>query len=588
MKGITTPRNSEGKSINRRLTLLSVLLAILAMNLSADVVYVTSRPQPRGNGPNDDGTYNDNNFGDDTSAKSTAPGVPSRSGSRYFSNSFSNSTPDYGITISPALGLPGMIYQVDHTYSSLAGNVSSNILLSATNVAGCTLSFSTNIDKFQARYGEPAPQSWQLLGYLTNDPGSATPLVTFYFQDGNVSAALEQRLEVDCFRFTSLDPCLTVAAPTVTGPLAANLNNVRVAGVSPGATNVAVYQDSGGGMVRISSLAVTNPQPTISIPVSGLIRGAQVAATQKIKGQESCVPTLGTLVGGGANPSVRVALSIRGNPELAGPVGSTGGKTNANVYFLGASDLLSGACPADSMVLEPATNWQTVTLTRGADSANPIDPVKLWNDGGGAPFSLEGNYGALDGIAFACEGDTGPFELYLDDLANGTNGIIQDWEAGVPGSAFGFVQPTTSGTTSGNLLTSPDESAVATNTAFSGNQSLRVSWQFADGATNLWLRFVTANAVPVENPQIELDEPISFKILLLRPGDPVPPAPGSSPPGDLTIALNGNAVALTWTGIYQLQAGPSITGQFTNVPGITASPYTAVVGTGPTFFRLTK
>src|SRR5262245_20443541 len=102
-----------------------LLAAFIAANVGADVVYVTSRSL-HGPGPNDDGTYADNGLGDDSSAMSTAPGVPARNGSRYFSNAFSNSTPDLGITISPTLGLTGAVYQVDQTFSSVGGNISSN------------------------------------------------------------------------------------------------------------------------------------------------------------------------------------------------------------------------------------------------------------------------------------------------------------------------------------------------------------------------------------------------------------------------------------------------------------------------------
>jgi hypothetical protein len=181
--------------------LVFLLTAFTAANVPADIIYVTSR-SVHGPGPNDDGTYADNGFGNDSSALSTAPGVPARNGSRYFSNSFSNSSPDLGITLSPTLGLPGAIYQVDHTFSSVGGNISSNIVLSVTNVAGCTLSF-TNTDKFQSQYGQPAPQAWQTLGYLTNCPASTTPAITFYFQSGHMSAADDSGLNVDCFRFTS-------------------------------------------------------------------------------------------------------------------------------------------------------------------------------------------------------------------------------------------------------------------------------------------------------------------------------------------------------------------------------------------------
>src|SRR5437867_1514602 len=191
-------------------------------------------------------------------------------------------------------------------------------------------------------------------------------------------------------------------------------------------------------MVKIGSLTVSNPPAIVPVPVSGLVKGAQAAATQKVKGQESCVPSTGALVGGGANPSVRVALSIRGNPGLAGPVGSTGGRTNANVYFLGASNLLAGACPDLGVVLQPGTNWQTVTLTRGGDSANPIDPVVLWNDNGGASPTLDGNFGALDGLAFACQGANGPFAIYLDDFAHRPHGVLQNWGTGATAGAHGF------------------------------------------------------------------------------------------------------------------------------------------------------
>jgi len=143
-----------------------------------------------------------------------------------------------------------------------------------------------------------------------------------------------------------------------------------------------------------------------------------------------------------------------------------------------------------------------------------------------------------------------------------------------------------SGTTSGNLLTAPDESLVATNTAYTGSRSLRVRWQFAESDTNLWLLLVTAGAAPVENPQVDLNEPISFKILLLRPGDPVPPPPVVSTPGSVSIARNANNVILTWTGTWQLQAAPAVTGPFTNVPGIVIGPYTNAIGAGTKFYRL--
>lgn len=59
------------------------LVVFIAANVAADVVYVTTR-KLHGPGANDDGTYADNGFDDDSDAVSTAPGDPLRSGSSYF------------------------------------------------------------------------------------------------------------------------------------------------------------------------------------------------------------------------------------------------------------------------------------------------------------------------------------------------------------------------------------------------------------------------------------------------------------------------------------------------------------------------
>lgn len=570
----TTQHNSYPVFPIRWLAIALVLSGLVVANLQSDVVYVTSREQPSGS-ISTDGTYTEAGYSaGDTSAKSTAIGVPARSGARYFSTGFMN--PDTYVELAPNLAVPGGIYQIDHTFSSTAGNVSTDVIVAFTNSAGCTLSF-TNTDKFQAQYGQPAPQNWELLGYLTNNPASAKPVIDLYYLSGTVDAGAQKRLILDCFRFTLLEPCLSVPVPTVTGPLATNLSTVQVSGVSSNASAVTVYQDGGAGMAAVGSLGVTNPPALVSVPVTSLKFGAKVSATQTISGQESCVQKSGTIVGGGANPSIRVALSIRGNPDLAGPVGTTGGTTNSNVYFLGASTVLEGACPEDARVLHPSNAWQTVTFKRGADSANPVDPVVLWNNGNNGSATLDGEFGSLDGIAFACQGDPGDFAVYLDDLANGVHGVLQDWEAGTEGLGYGFQQPNFSGSTSGNLLAAPSDSMVVTNVASSGSKSLRVRWQFTDGQTNRWLRLVTASSSPVQNPQVDLNEPISFRILLL------PPAPPQ--PGPLSISISGGNVILKWPGSYPLQSAGDVGGPYLDV-GATTAPYTNAITSHSMFYRL--
>lgn len=574
-----------------------VAFALIACSPArADIVYVTSNVSNCAAGaecqiinqdfnPNTGyPVYTDNGYGAFTSAKATAPAKPPTAGGRYFSNSFSNSTPDIGITLNPALGEPGGIYQIYHVFSSAAGNVSSNIMLGVTVNSGGSLSF-TNTDKFQSRYGAAVGgvNVWQLLGFLTNDPGSANPMITFYFEGGNVNAGALQRLLTDTFRFVKYEPCLDVPVATVTGPLATNTTAVAVIGVTNLATRVDVYQNTGAGMVAIGSTNVAEPGNTVHVAVSGLVKGAQVAATQTVNGQEGCRPTTGTLVGGGANPPVRVALNIRANTALTGPVGAAG--SGSTIYFLGSGGVLPGGAPSEGVILTPSTNWQTITFTRGdVTNGMPVDPNYAWF--GTATF--EGDYGALDGLAIASEGDTGPYELYLDDLSNGVHGIVQGWESATNGaSAYQFSAPSFSGSTAVNLLAAPNQAVVTSDVAASGNNSLRVRFQFNDPSTNMWLRLVTTGNVGAPaNPQLDLNEPISIKVLLPPPGTTVA-APG---PGPISVSHTPGASQLTlnWSGSYQLQSSPTAGGPYTDVTGVTTSPYAVNVGAESLFFRLRR
>jgi hypothetical protein len=513
------------------------LLASLGASAAlADTVYVSGcvsncvSTTSCGNGPNmnlnpDTGffIYTDNDVGAFTSAKASGSAVadkPVTPGSRYFGVGFTNyTTPDFGVAVNPHLGVPGGIYRVDHTYTSVNGNVSADVIVGVTNTAGCTLSW-TNTSVFQAAYGN---STWQTLGYLTNGTGSSDPVLTFYWAGGTVDAGADLRLEIDTFKFVLYQPCLNVASPSVTGPLATNTPYVTVTGVATNATKVTVYQDSGSGMTSIGTTNVSNPGTTVVVHVAGLVGGAQVAVTQTVGGQESCTPTAGTLVGIGPNSGLGIALSIRGNPNLTGPVWTTAGGTNINVYFLGASGLLSGGAPDGAMVVYPSNNWQTVTLQRGPDPLNPINPTVLWNNGTGAATpDLEGDYGALDAIAFVCNGDPGYYDIYIDDIANGTNGVLETFEGDTQGTTFGFSQPSFSGSTAGFLMGAPNVATISGNAATSGTNSTEVQWQFISNATNQWLRLVHSGNSDVANPQVNLNEPISFKLLLLRPGDPLP------------------------------------------------------------------
>jgi hypothetical protein len=683
--------------------LLAIATSFLHSDAIADIVYVTSRPEgnPSPGGFNFPLYDEPNGGGSDTSAAGTGVGSPSRSGCRFFSNTFSNRVDgSVGFRVSPTLGVTGGVYRIHHNFNSVVGgNVSSNISLSVTCSLGGTLSFFNAGTNFIQAAGNPANQ-WKFLGYLTNDVESATPVIDFGYLGGHVAAGASQRLLVDCFRFTLDDPCLDIPVVGVTGPLSSNSNDVVVTGVSASATNVNVYQDSGLGMVLMGSKTSAITAGNNTVTVSGLVKNGIVAATQTINGQEACVPTAGTIVGGGANPRIRVTLSVR-ETASTGPVGASGSTAGvgANIHFLGASTRISSA-PGDGPVLYPSNEWQTITFDRGTirianpasasgaiaegggyfpndtvavrvyafrtpaetgeqifsavpaqatvitsndffavnwtwsavpdaegyrllrnyNSDNytnfstdvvatsfldqnsgwggltPVTPILTqtnasvkWNiqtgsSPAGTQNDLQGQWGTIDAIAFAIDDleDTGPYDLFIDNLQNGAT-VFQDFE-GAPAKSvdYGFRNPSFSGSTSGNILSAPNQAIVSNDAADTGTKSLRVRFQWNSTINNRWLRFTTSGAVS-QSPQINLDHPTSLRFLLLPVGATLPPAPAAP---TLSVSRVGTATVVNWTGTHRLQAATDVTGPYTTITGVTNAPYTNTFSDSQKFFRL--
>lgn len=651
----------------KKILLAATTTAMLSSFALADIVYVTARPSPSGAGVNPDGTYTDSG-GADTSAVGTGVGAPARSGCRYFSNSFSNNVDGVvGFSLMPTLGVPGGVYRIHHNFSATAGNVSTNISLTVTCSVNGSLSFYDSGTNFTRAAGNPANQ-WKFLGYLTNDAGTANPVIDFGFLGGEVNAGAQQRLLADAFRFQLNEACLDTPVVGITGPLSANANQVVVTGVSAAATNVNVYQDSGSGMVLIGAKTSGVTAGNNTVAVAGLVKNAQVAATQTITGQEGCVPPTGTLVGGGANPRVRVVYSIR-ETSSTGPVGAPGVTTNTAIHFLGASNVVAGS-PGSGPVLNPSAAWQTVTLQRGpgetvADAANaaggsvagsgyaiadavtlqvyayrtlhgvtiysataatslavtsndvfkvswtwdavagaqsyrllrdvnsagynefvdvagnnysddntgwtPGNDVELkttqtdssiqWSPSVSNPDALPGQWGTLESINFVIDDlrDTGPYDLYIDSLQNGAT-VFQTFETAPAGTTdYGFRVPGFSSTTSGNLLATPNVGTVANGAADTGSKSFHVQFQWSGTNSTRWLRLTTSGA---GNPQVDLNDPISIRFLLLPVGTSLPTAP---PAPLLSVSQSGNNTVLNWVGGHRLQTAADVTGTFTNV-----------------------
>jgi hypothetical protein len=428
------------------------------------------------------------------------------------------------------------------------------------------------------------------------------------------------------------------------------------------------------------------------VTVSGLVQNGQVAATQRINGQEGCVPGTGVLVGGGANPTIRVTLSLR-ETSSTGPVGSAGSTASANLHFLGATGT-SGGAPTNGLVVNPSSGWQTITFNRGtlklanvsgltsaiADGPgyNPNDTVAVrvyayrtgpangivfyspspaqssvvtsndtfsvnwswspvadaegyrllrevnsngytndytdvigvnnltdannvwigglgavtpsfsqtnasiqWNPTQSNPTNIATTWAVLDSIALSLDdasANTGPYDLYIDNLRNGST-TWQTFESAVSGQTdFGFRTPAFSGTTSANMLASPDVGAVSNGAADGGTKSFRVRFQWSGTNAPRWIRLTTSG---VGNPQVNLDDDISFRLLLL----PVGTSPTPPPAPTLTITQVGSQQVLNWQDAHRLQASSLVTGTYTNT-GVTLSPWTNTFTEPQKFFRL--
>jgi hypothetical protein len=374
---------------------------------------------------------------------------------------------------------------------------------------------------------------------VTVNDGVTQPTVTFTYASGMLMAS-GGRWYSDAFRFVNLsEPCVTALPQltTVNGPLAAGQTYVDVPVVDASATAVTVYAD--GNQIGQKSSGITAGVNRVT--VSPLVKGQVISATQKNAANvDSCRPSSGPLVGGGANPRLRMALSIRQNTSLTGPIGANGGSSSAVIKFLGATNAIAGlgTAPAGAKVIFPSNDWQTVTFLRGPDPANPTDPSFMWNGTDATnPNQLKGDFGVLDSISFSMdEADSGPFEVYIDNFKNGDT-LIQDFESANPGAAaVQFNQPSFSGTTGPFLLAqspgsvSPNVSRVTFAASDTGVQSALVSWQFKDTVAADWLRLV-AQGSGKPNAQLDLRLPISFRILVL----PV----GQTPPSIAPMILSG-------------------------------------------------
>jgi hypothetical protein len=448
-----------------------------------------------------------------SSIKSSAAGTTgARPGSRFAT------TAPISFSIQPTLAEAGGHYYVDVSHAA-AASISADIVVGISVEGGSGLPETT--PGFQQTQGV---NEWYRIGTVDLDSGVTEPIITFTHLSGATS-----RTYADAFRFVNTNDVCLLGLPqltTVNGPLAAGQTFVNVPAVSSNATKVTVYATDGSSYTQLGELTTGIKEGVNVVPTAPLIKRQIIVATQWKDAIESCKVTTGPFVGGGANPQLRVSLSIADTNPTNHVVGASGSvPVGSHLVFLkadGTEDGAFGVAPTGGLALTPSTCWQHISFDRATD------PLFGWSGAYGWSW-LTNDWAVLDAIAFCVQDtqDSGPFAIYIDNFMNGTN-LIQDFEAYTNGAtAVLLSKPSQSGSTSTSptpyLLApspgtvSPDVCVVVGTNVASGNRCLLLSWQFKDDSNQDWLR-ATFSGTGNPSPIVDLRQPISFDVLLLPVG----------------------------------------------------------------------
>jgi hypothetical protein len=445
------------------------------------------------------------------------------------------------ITVKPTLANAGGVYQIDVTLptTSAAADITTDI-----TAVGCTLSTNRSL-----AFGGVFNQ-WNFICYITNDVGVTEPEITFTYSTTLIDGVTAQegtgfgrRWYPAPLRFTAVgDPCVLIPPPPeVRGPLVAGQTYVDVPGIATNATGVTVYAD--GVQIGIKNSSVTGGVNRVT--TSALVKDAKIVATQTVNNQESCTPNAGTSgprVGGGANPAIYVSFVFDQNAALTGPVGASATPTSVQYHipYVGLSGGY-GTAPTGGIKVDPNGCWQTVTVTPGVDFTGQFQ---------GAVALPDANpYAAIAALGFELgdAADTGPFEIYIDNIVNG-DVVIEDFESYTNGQPeVLFSGPGAAGILGGDSMLFPRVSEVTTANADTGTKSLRYYWQFKDNLTTLWQRAVANGAGSDKKyPVVDLSKPISVRVLVLPVGQTLNKLTLSDAPRSRTAYL-GNPLTLSVT-----------------------------------------
>jgi len=216
-----------------------------------------------------------------------------------------------------------------------------------------------------------------------------------------------------------------------------------------------------------------------------------------------CVAVLALVAPVMAAPELRISIGLRETGFAGGTdvgVGNNGG-ASGGIEF----------CNLDGATLVLDGTWQQFSFTLSTATYAAFA-------GASANGVLEGAYGTLEHIRIreGIGGITGPITLWTDDVMDTYDPagpappistlLGAGFETRAPGTGCLFREPRYSGSTSTNLLASPNISTVDGSVAYAGTNGYRSEFQFVDNTDTRWLRYTTNAAAAFPNPLVRFDQ----------------------------------------------------------------------------------
>ena len=438
-------------------------------------------------------------------------------------------------------------YLVEISFPS--SNTSSDIIVGLAS-ANCTIGSVTHGTAASCTAMQTsfvASPLWSSVCILTLNSGATHPDIQFTYKSGGLPAS--SRMYCTVLRYTrQAIPCQGAGPCTIQGPVSTNQATVTVLGVTNASDQyVMVYQKNSSGTESLigyldSNIVVGANAVPVTWDATSL--GAQIIATQTTPGgQEGCHSYSGAyVVGGGPNPHIRVSLNCRTSPGNlnSGPVGANSDGTGTpGLFFMPGPLSASPQAPQSAgIIVNPSTNWQTIVI-------DPRTVQKGWvwsGTGSGAALAGAANVGSWAGwesLIFNMDDltDTGPSDIYLDNFYSGADPATPPcnqplgwgFETNLVGDTQIFLHPAYSGYPGSGEFEGPDSALVSNLQSAGGTNANRVQFQFSSASVNNWVRLL-ADGGYFTYPQIKMDAPFQFDILLLPKGATQGYAVGNAPP----------------------------------------------------------